>query len=413
MTNNSLKKYFPIKTDTACKLKWTWNTVFLSTGISGACHRTAFESITPDTFNNFHNTDRKQLERQQMLNGQWPKDSCNYCRNIEESGGFSDRMRHLTIPGAIPTELDTDPTAVNIKPRILEVYLNNTCNLSCLYCYEGSSSKIDAENKKFGQFDQDGVVLESNFINKADELFPSLFEWIKENYHSLERLHILGGEPFFQQEFDTLLEFLKSTKNKNCEINIVTNLMTPTKILVKYIDIFKSMIGENKIKRLDITCSIDCWGPQQEYVRTGIDLETWTNNFEYLLEQKWLTININQTITPLTIKTMPELIERLHNWSKKKQIGHYFGVAAPGPSYFVPKIFGPGEFDKDFEKIIQLMSDSGVALEYMRGIQHEYLNSTADPVEIKKLIVFLNEKDRRRNTNWRELFPWLEKYVVQ
>jgi len=409
---SKIGKIFPIRTATACKLKWTWNTVYLSSGISGSCHRTAYESITPDSFSNFHNTDLKQLERKQMLDGHWPDTSCVYCREIEESGGFSDRMRHLTIPGAIPNELDNDYQAVNVKPKLLEVYLNNTCNLSCLYCAEVNSSKIDAENKKFGQFEQDGVILDSTFVNKSEELFPVFFAWIKENYHTLERLNIVGGEPFFQKEFDTLLDFLQDNKNPQCEINIISNLMLPTKMLVKYIDIFKTMISKNKIKRLDVTCSIDCWGAQQEYVRTGLDLETWTNNFEYLLEQKWLTVNINQVVTPLTIKTMPELLERLQTWSKKKQIGHYFSVAAPGPSYFVPKIFGPGEFDKDFEKIIQLMSDSGVALEYMQGIQHEYLHSTADPAEIKKLIVFLNEKDRRRNTNWRELFPWLEKYVV-
>ena len=82
----------------------------------------------------------------------------------------------------------------------------------------------------------------------------------------------------------------------------------------------------------------------------------------------------------------------------------------------VPKIFGPGEFDKDFETILQLMpvdtNEQRDAKEYMEGIAQEYLTSTANPEEIKKLIVFLNEKDRRRNTNWRELFPWLEKYVV-
>ena len=30
---------FPIKTKTACQYKWTWSTVFLSTGTSSSCHR--------------------------------------------------------------------------------------------------------------------------------------------------------------------------------------------------------------------------------------------------------------------------------------------------------------------------------------------------------------------------------------
>ena len=30
--------------------------------------------------------------------------------------------------------------------------------------------------------------------------------------------------------------------------------------------------------------------------------------------------------------------------------------------------------------------------------------------EIKKLIVYLDEKDRRRGTNWETVFPWLKEY---
>ena len=405
-------KFFPIKTATACKLKWTWNTVYLAAGISGSCHRTAYETITPDTFDNFHNTDLKQQDRLAMLSGQWPETSCKYCKEIEQSGGRSDRMHHLDIPGLIPKELDSNLTATAISPRVLEVYLNNTCNLSCLYCSEVNSSKIDFENKKFGPFEQNGVLLDATFVNRSNDLFPLLYDWIDKNYHTLERLHIVGGEPFFQKEFNTIVEFLQTQSNSNCDIIIITNLMVSQKILVKYLDVFERMIDEKRIKSLGITCSIDCWGPEQEYVRTGLDLVQWTQNFEYLLEQPWLNVNINQVITPLTIKTMPELLKRIHVWNKKKSIGHSFSVAAPGPSYLVPKIFGPGEFDKDFETIVQLMKDLGPSAEYIKGIQHEYLHSTSNNEEIRNLIIFLNEKDRRRNTNWRELFPWLKKYVV-
>jgi hypothetical protein len=51
-----------------------------------------------------------------------------------------------------------------------------------------------------------------------------------------------------------------------------------------------------------------------------------------------------------------------------------------------------------------------IALKYMEGLFKVILNSSPDEAEIKKLITFLNEKDRRRQTNWKKLFPWLEKY---
>ena len=37
--NQAGKKYFPIKTSTACQLKWAWSTVILQTAVTQSCHR--------------------------------------------------------------------------------------------------------------------------------------------------------------------------------------------------------------------------------------------------------------------------------------------------------------------------------------------------------------------------------------
>jgi hypothetical protein len=81
-----------------------------------------------------------------------------------------------------------------------------------------------------------------------------------------------------------------------------------------------------------------------------------------------------------------------------------------------PNIFGTGVFDKDFELVLQLMptdtEDDRRAYEYMSGIANEIKQSKINQIEIDNLMVFLNEKDRRRQTNWRTTFPWLKEYVV-
>jgi hypothetical protein len=81
----------------------------------------------------------------------------------------------------------------------------------------------------------------------------------------------------------------------------------------------------------------------------------------------------------------------------------------------IPSILGSKEFAEDFEKILKLMprntSEDEIKFEYMQGIAKEYLqNSQIDRTEIKKLYTFLNEIDRRRNTDWQSTFPWLLKY---
>ena len=400
---------FPIRTATACQLKWNWSTLYLYQAKTASCHRTAWSPLSLDTFDDFHNTPIKLADRQNMLAGRWPDDSCGYCRTIEQSGGISDRHLHLDIPDLSPDELETTSDAVFITPTILEVYFNNTCNLGCLYCIPELSSKINQENRKFGDFQQNGLELKSIKINPENlVILDKFWQWMSANSLKLRRLHVLGGEPFYQPEFDNCLEYFKQHPHPNLELNIITNLMVDSDKLSGYIQQFKKLLSSRHLKRIDITCSIDCAGSEQEYVRWGLDLEKWQKNFAMIREQRWLTVNINQTISVLTIKTMPELLTWLQQWRETRPIGHFFSEVSPQPLYMEPGILGPGVFDNDFKKILELIPE-GTSREYMSGIFQSFQNKQKNPKEMLKLKTFLDEKDRRRNTSWKETFPWLAK----
>ena len=407
------KRYFPIKTATSCHLKWNWSTLYLNSGATASCHRTGHSNLTQENFKDFHNTDVKIQDRKDMLAGQWPESNCSYCKNIEDQGGVSDRIRQLDMLETAPPELENDLTATHVTPQIVEVYFNNYCNLGCLYCTSHLSSSIEAENKHYGDFINDDVKL-INFKRQAKDLIPAFWEWFKTDFKHLKQFHILGGEPLLQKEFDKFLELVNEYPNPQCEISAVTNLMIPEERLEKYISKIKRLIIERKIKRFDFTCSLDCWGPEQEYVRYGLDLELWQRNFERLLKEQWLTININQTISVLTVKTMPELLRKMQEWRKQHKIGHWFSGVEPEPNYMKLEIFGNLEFKDDVKEIAKILpqetEQDRLAFEYMKGIFAQAFNSKPEYKQINNLIIYLNEKDRRRNTNWRKLFPWLEKY---
>jgi hypothetical protein len=235
---------------------------------------------------------------------------------------------------------------------------------------------------------------------------------MENNYHHLHRLHILGGEPFFQSEFETCLEFLESHSNRELEFNVVTNLKVSPAKLDKFVQRMYKLLTERKIKRLDITCSIDCWGDAQEYIRFGIDLNQWKQNFEYLVSQKWITLNINQAITGIGIKDMLPLIEYINTQRQTRKIGHYH-QAVVDVSYFNPVIFGTGFFDEDFDKILNAMPDETQTQQYsrqmMKTLQMQCNQTERQFDQLIKLKVALDELDRRRNLNWRTVFPWLEK----
>ena len=403
---------FPIKTATACKLKWAWSTLYLNSGVTRSCHRTSESVLSKDSFESFHNTPLKLQDRQRMLDGQWPDNSCGYCREIEEAGGTSDRMRQSTLPYRTPTELDTNARAITVTATLVEVYFNNTCNLGCLYCGPKLSSFIAAENQRHGPFEHGGVSLIRPDFHYRD-LVPEFWKWFPDGFPKLARLNVLGGEPFLQRELDHLIEMIAQHPNPDCELNVVTNLMISTDRLQDYIVQFCRLVDAQCVRRIDITCSIDCWGAEQEYVRWGLDLRQWETNFKLLLSVPDFYLNINQTISPLTIKTMPALLSRLAQWRHMHQVGHWFSAVSPGPVYLKPHILGRGVFDHDIRDILDLMptdtDENRMAHSYMQGIFNQ-IPQHSDADLVRQMFVYLNEKDRRRGTNWRAVFPWLQEF---
>lgn len=408
-------RYFPIKTATACQLKWNWSTIRLYDGTTSSCHRVDPEQLTPDTLHTFHNTPLKLQDRQAMLQGQWPGRGCEYCRDIERSGGSSDRMFHLNVPNIYPAELDSESTSVAVDPTIVEVYFDNVCNMKCLYCWDGFSSQIEQENKKFGRFEHDGVIIDNHARLSQDKeaMTESFWQWMSEHYDTLKRFHVLGGEPFYQKQFDRCLDFLEKNSNPQLEFNVISNLKVKPDKLDLYLDRIERLVKTNKIKRFDLTASIDCFGPEQEYVRFGIDLEEWKRNFRKVVDRKWIYLNINQTLSGLTIKTVPALLEHINPLRQDREIGHYFSTTVMTHNFLDPGIFGPGFFSADFDAILTQMPDQTwqqqQARNYMQGIKQRLENSQRNDDAIRRLIVFLTEMDRRRQTNWKKTFSWLEK----
>lgn len=400
-------KWFPIKTETACQLKWNWSTVRLHEGTTSSCHRVDADIVTKDTFPLFHNTPKKLLDRAIMLQGKWPQGGCEYCQQIEQAGGASDRQLHLQIPNLVPAELDNNSTAVEVSPKILEIYFNNICNLACVYCWDGFSSKIEQENRKFGNFDKSGVVIK-NTSSKADlkGLTEAFWSWFDNNCQSLGRLHVLGGEPFYQDDFYKCLDFFEKTPCPDLEFNVISNLMIAPEKFQAVIAKIKKLVGSKKIKRFDLTASIDSFGAEQEYVRHGLNLQQWKINFDYVVQENWITLNINQTLTGLILKQVPELLKYIKHHRQYRPIGHYFSLPVYTHNFLQPGIFGPGFFDKDFEKILELMP-ADHQYDYMQGIQLKLKTAVRDNTAIQQLIVFLDEIDRRRNLNWKQVFPWI------
>lgn len=408
-----MKKFFPIKTETACQLKWNWSSIYLHEGSTNSCHRVSKTILSADEFDNFHNIPKKISDRELMLKGEWPSGGCEYCKKIEDAGGVSDRLFHLNIPDMNPKELD-EAIVTHVTPKVVEVYFDNVCNMSCIYCSNLYSSKIHQENVKFGRYEQDGLVIDNTHKRHPQfkELTAKFWDWMEVHYADINRLQVLGGEPFYQSEFDNCIDFLYNHTNRNLEFNVVSNLMVSHDKFKEHILKIKELVAKRKIKRFDLTASIDCWGPQQEYIRHGMDIERWKQNFEFLLSEKWITLNINQVISVLSLTTVAELLKYINQKRETRAIGHYL-ITVALPSYLNPDILGANFFDTEFTEILSLMPEltwqQREIKQYMLGVQAQINNSQRNTAELNKLRLYLDEIDRRRNVNWRTTFPWIVK----
>jgi hypothetical protein len=420
------KRIFPIKNDPACLLKWGWSTIYFQSGTTNSCHRTEKHIIDPEKFDQFHNLPEKITARELMLNGKWPGHGCEYCKKIEEVGGVSDRLFQLDQqqdPALTAPELFENNQAVNVTPTMLEVWFKNTCNMACIYCGPHFSSLWEDENKKYGNLFENKTNHQNKFSMHYshsnphyDKMVADLWAYLATDnrYQKLRRFHVLGGEPFLVKELDECIDFWDLHPNPDLVISIVTNLNIPPKRFQKYVERFEQLVNQNKIWKFQITGSLDGWGPEMEYVRYGLDLATWEQNFRSLLDKSWATLSINSALSALTIKHLPALITKINEWNRMRPVDAepiIFSYNLTG-QHDDPRRFGTGFFDKELNLALSLLDkNSTIDIGVYEGLQSIAKLINKNPMnipQINELKTYLDQLDLRRKTNWRTTFPWLD-----
>lgn len=421
--SNKPPKLFPLANKgVACQLKWTHSTLYLTDRSTASCHKAGYGKYLTDGKLNFHNIPNKLEERKKMLKGQWPGNGCEHCKHIEDVGGASDRTIHLKMEGTTaPPELDTNLEAVEVTPRQLEVYWGNTCNQKCIYCAAHYSSQIHQEEKRFGRFDKDGVVLDyNNFrlnpnIERDTEL---LFEWFKENLHKLHKIFVMGGEPFLQKETFRFIEYLEQGEYPDLTLVFFSNHNIEHERFKGWIDRLDKLQKSGRLDRIQIFFSCDAFGPEGEYVRTGLDLKLALRNFEHTLYQTNIDQAINSALSATAVPGMPRMVKYINGCSKVKPIYWSMTKTAsrddPWTAYLYPGIFGDKVINWGLQEAVDLFDVNSHGApdsvkvnhkNFMEGYITEFKNATPDLKRMKMFKTYLTELDRRRNTDFTKLYP--------
>lgn len=413
-----------------CAMKWLHQTLYLHTGDNHSCyhprpHHIPLEEIAIDA-SALHNTKWKKQQRKTMLEGGRPEE-CYYCWNIEDLEGehISDRMIHSSSNFAVDEieKLAELPWDAPINPRYLEVSFGNGCNYRCGYCCPQASTLWMDEIKKHGNYDltynQYGIEFLKNgtYYGPKDEnpYIEAFWKWWPSLRKDLWTLRITGGEPLMNPGAMQFFDLLENEPAPQLELSLNSNLGVTFEKVDRLYNRIESLLSQKKIKSFSLFTSIEGWGSQAEYMRTGLKCNHWERNFTEAIK-RGCKVNIMCTFNVLCVATFTNFLEKVVEWRKQ------YGMDALSfdtpylkePPHWMINIL-PEDFLKDnMDKNLQFVVDNK---EWFSDVEYEKMLRVRDyahqnPVTKEKIkqgqrdfYSFFTENDKRLGTSLLDTFP--------
>jgi pyruvate-formate lyase-activating enzyme len=419
---------------TMCLAKWTQSTTYLNTGHTHSCHHPSVHRIPTEGLAEhpewIHNTPYKQSIRQQMLDGERPRE-CDYCWRVEdlENEHASDRFMKSSAPWSLPyyDEIVASGTGANFAPRTFEVSFETTCNFACAYCMPEISSKIYGEIQAHGPYElftkKLHMIREDRSTTKLDLTVPgdnvyidAFWKSIPTWWDTLHTFRITGGEPLLSKHTWLMMDYVEKNANKELTFAVNTNLGVPDVKIDQLIERV-NQIAPN-LKRFEVYTSVEATGPQAEYIRYGMDYPKFMANAERVLAESEANLILMTTINALSYSTFKDSILAFLELRKKYQwrVGLSFNFLR-NPECLDVRIL-PTELKASFNADLrQLMTHTLLNDFEVMAIERfiDYMMVEQDPFtkenNQKDLVLYARELDKRRGLDFPNTFPELHKLL--
>ena len=402
-----------------CILKWHYLELSLAEGLKHSCYHCPQHKIPLKS--DLHNTPTTKEVRQQMLDGLKPAED-NYCYDIEKTGNYSDRQ-YLAVqfikedPNIIAKTAALEPDE-EVYPKYLTVSFTNRCQMSCIYCGAGKSSTWKKEIDEHGPYplnvkDNYDKYMPRNDIMKVEDnpYVDKFWKWLPDAYPHLQTIRLTGGEPLLDENTFKLLQYVKDNP-KELSFEISTNLMVTDRRVSNYINLVKGLPGQK------CYVSVDTWGEQAEWIRTGLKIEQFEHNLHRVLGNG-IKVGIMCTFNLLSIPNFEEWVFKMAEL--KQQYPGLLTIDVPQmvePLHLTTRIADKkliNMLDKAYKSMLtysHLFEDYEIS-KFKRTIAWTKANlMKGEELERnrKDFVKFANEKDRRRGTNFLETFPELKEF---
>jgi len=411
--------------DTFCLAKWHRTNLRLYNGNSYSCHHCFPHRTDPAELENnpsaLTNTKKVKEYRQEMLDGKRP-DECSYCWKKEDAGLVSDRL--IKSRAFLESGISIEETASSVEsfPTVLDIAFDNTCNFKCSYCGPENSSMWVEEVEQHGPYptfytkkplDRIKAVMIPN--REVNPYINAFWKWWDEGLaEHLQRLTITGGEPLLSKHTWKVLDKVIA-QNLNLVLNINTNLCVPEKLF----NDFKDRIKKLPVKTIEISTSIESLGIQAEYSRYGMDFEKWVENVHSILEDPKVKLHINLTNNAFSYNYMHEALKfmidlKLEYGAKRVYVS---SNDVNYPTYLDIRVLPKNIIESANNNIQNILKNkeklfSAVEFEKLkRTIEFSRSKMENHDRNISDFKKFIIEYDRRRSTNYKEVFPELVEFI--
>jgi len=388
--------------DYYCSYKFKYLKIDLVSNATYNCHAAKQHAIDFSWLANnpgqLFNTEINVAERQMMLANQRNASCEENCWPLEDKGAVSPR---LWQNGKIKTHAD-----VYTQPEILEIKLNDNCNLSCSYCCKEYSSAwrrdldtngnytIDTGDARYQLTSRDKIMIKvSQQEVKNTKQFQMLMTEIKIVAPGSKEIVITGGEPLLDNQ---LFDVLDAVSNSSAVINIYTGLGVNVKRFQRMLDKIK------QIPTAMISVSAECTDKFYEFNRYGNPWTEFINKIE-LLQKSEIEFRFSTTITNLTVFGLTNFIK----YFVDQRIGLVFVNQ--------PSMMAPYVLDADSKQ--RIMQDIQSLPDHYQTQIAQSIQADPGETQRQQMSEFLKEYALRRNLNV-NIYPqsfldWLDIHVVQ
>jgi organic radical activating enzyme len=393
-----------------CLAKWTNSTIHLGLGKTHSCHHCGSHNIPLNEIainvSALHNTAHKKHQRQLMLTGERPNE-CDYCWKIEDnSNSYSDRVLMSSKEDSWPYFNKIKNTDI-FDPTYLEISFSNVCNMKCGYCGPSFSSQWQSEIEKYGAYPTSiayNNIVDTHLKEKDNPYIDAFWKYLPTIYHQLHTLRVTGGEPLLSKNTFKLLNYIKEHPNKNMTLTINSNLNVDQEIVDNFISLCKDL----PVKKIVVATSNEASKQRAEYIRDGLNYDTWFSNCKRLLDSTaHLRLDLMCAYNVLSVTSFTEFLKDIKSL-KDKYNRVMISIAYVRDPKFLEVSILPRSWKHYLEESLDFLKNNFDNQETVNRFNHVLASFDAETTDItlkKDLIIFLNEYDQRRSKNFLKVFP--------